>query len=238
MWFLIFHHSNLKSMRFNFFYFIAFFILLLFVVCKNEPNNLRKITELDIYYPIEVNLCIDTIERFGPFLPGFGPNFILSVKNIGPENVIFYEVQNKDSKNSFAYINPLQYLSGDIYKVVDCSDLKPIGELFGFISKKDTIEANKEYIYMFDPRVGQVFRDSVSFVLMSLPIESHYFDSLNNSMPFVYHIQYPKNHRKEFFTITDIELKHPFYVFSTQDSLNIINVTGAFINNKIIARKE
>lgn len=213
-------------------------LLVLLVHCNNEPTTPKEPIELDIYYPIEVALSIDTSERFGHYLPEFGSNFILGVKNIGLENVVFYEGQFKGSKSSFAYIHTLHYFAGDINKVIDCSNLKPIGELFGFVSKADTIQPNQEKSYLFDPIHRHIFRDPVRFILMSLPIKSPYFDSLNNSMPFVYHIQYPKNHRKEFFTITDIELKHPFYVFSTQDSLNIINVTGAFINNKIIARKE
>lgn len=208
--------------------------MILLIHCK------RNTASINLDYPIEVHLIVDTFEQFGPYLSQFGPNFILSVKNIGSENIVFYEAQQKGSKSSFASMNSVYYFSGDIESLEDLSGFIPISELFGFYPKEDTIISNQQKKFLLEPKHGTIFRNHVDYILLSLPITSPYFDSLNKNIPFIYNKSDLKKYSKitsNYFT--DNNIYHPFFVFSVRDSLNLKEVTDVFIEkSKLIKRKK
>lgn len=184
-------------------------------------------------------MYFDSLEKCGPYSPLYGPHLILRVKNVGFENVIFDKISSPTWSCSIApTYNQIEYFKGSIDMPVNSPSKKPIIEYWNLNEKADTILPNQEKSYLFEPWHGHVFRDSVSFILVELPIKSPYFDSLNINHPFAFNQLYPNKYtERQLKVFADRELKHPFYVFSTQDSLNIFNVTDAFIKNKVIKRK-
>lgn len=219
---------NLESLMIKVFVIIS---LTSFFHCDKKPYHLK--------YPVEVTLSIDSLGVFGPYSPEFGPNLILNIKNIGLENIVIKEVRPKHAKDSFIpTFNRVGYFKGDIDKPVDGSYFAGIREYWSLTHIEDTLWKNQEHTYLFEPTHGRIFRDSVSFIIIELQIKAPYFDSLNVKEPFVYDRLYFKKH-KEITpgSLTEVEMRHPFFVFSTKDSLNLVDLTNAFIGKEIIKRK-
>jgi hypothetical protein len=209
-------------------------ILIPFFHCERKPYVLK--------YPIEVNLFIDSTKIFETYSPEFefGPTLILNVKNTGLDNIFVINIQNKISKVPFVpTYNRIMYFKGPIDNPVNCSDCSGVREYWSLDPKTDTLRSNKEKKYRFDPTHSDIFQDSISFVFVELPIKSPYFDSLNIKSPFVYDRFYFKGKTdgsSDMFAY--IAIKHPFFVFSTHDSLNLVNFTDAFIEKGVLKLKK
>lgn len=206
---------------------LLFFVLAIFN-CKNKP----------IYplYPIELTLHPDTSGVFGPYLPQYEPGLVLSVKNVGPKNVIMYEYRYENA--NFGYVpanNKTEYFRGTLDRPVSAFDAKIITEYWGMFPKADTIQPDQEKTCLYELQYFDISNKGINFILIEVPLESSYFDSLNMSLPFALNQLYPKIYNKGYsHALADKKLRHPFFVFSIQDSFYFKDVTKEFIDNKVI----
>jgi len=207
---------------------VILFLILSIANCKNKP----------IYplYPIELILHPDTNGVLVPYLPQYEPGLVLSVKNVGPENVIMYEYRYETA--NFGYVpanNKTEYFRGTLDRPVLTFDAKSIAEYWGMFPKADTIQPDQEKTYLYELQYFDFSNQGINFILIEIPLRSSYFDSLNINLPFALNQLYPKIYNKNYsVALEDTKLMHPFFALSIQDSFYFKDVTKEFIDNKVI----
>lgn len=196
--------------------------------CKNQPIYLN--------YPFEIRLYPDTMGLFGAYDPHYAPHFVMSVRNVGLENIVIYKYQYPNSNVGFVPANNrTEFFKGSMEKPKITYETTRIAEYWGLIPKGDTIQPFQQKMYPYELSYSQIFNNSIDFVIIQIPIQSQYLDSLNLESPFNLNLIYPKKRNKyDLSVLVEKKLEHPFFVFSVQDSFNLKDVTDEFINRKII----